>query len=397
MRPALRRLGRVVWVMLFALAALGQLVAWTPPQWWVPVLQLRAVQYVVVASGFVRDALGAWTIVLALVLLLASVAVRRREHRSPRGVGSVLAGVLIVSSISLWTHQVGQARSAGADVGWFEPVVPLTQGTRTFDEEVVVGRVDGTDLTAQLSLPKDREGPVPVVVRVHGGGFTSGAPAPQPYYPPLLDRGIAVLDVSYRLATSDRPTWDLAVADVGCALTWVRMQGPEAGLDPDRVGLLGDSAGGQLAINAANLTSRGELEPSCGRPEDLPPPRAVATLYPAVDGAAAYEQSSLGAGYGRQYVGGSEREFPERYAFTDSVHHLGPDGAPLLILQGGADHIILPGPVRRLAERSRAAGTRTEYVELPGQEHVTGGGLGTLSLGGLVARDLFVQWFERYL
>ncbi len=397
MRSFLRRLGLTAWWLAFALVAVGQVVAWTPPQWWVPVLQLRPAQYVIVAAGFVRDALGAWTVVVAVLLLLAAVIVRRREHRSRRRVVPLLAAAVVVSSVALTVHQVVQARSAGADVGWFEPVVPFTQGTRAFDEEVVVGRVDGAALTAQLSLPDEREGPVPVVVRVHGGGFTSGAPAPQPYYPALLDGGIAVLDVSYRLATPDRPTWDLAAADVGCALTWVRTQGPEAGLDPDRVGLLGDSAGGQLAINAANLTSRGELEPSCGRAEDLPTPRAVATLYPAVDGAAAYEQSSLGAGYGEQYVGGSEREFPERYAVTDSVHHIGPDGAPLLIVQGGADHVILPGPVRRFAEQSRAAGTRTQYVELPGQEHVTGGGLGTLSLGALVARDLFVQWFERYL
>ncbi|MCR4514468.1 S9 family peptidase [Aeromicrobium sp. 50.2.37] len=394
-----RAVGRGVLTLLLLVVALGQLVAWTSPTWWVPALQLWPVQYVVLACGVVRDALGVWNVVLAVALLVLVLRGARCRGTGLLRPVPVLAVVVAASSLGLWSYQVVDARQAGADVGAFAPVVPFRQGTVDPDRSVTVGTVDGTDLDADLYLPRDTDdaGGVPVVVYVHGGGFTSGAPAPSPYYPPLLDRGYAVLDVSYRLATPDRQTWDTAVADVGCALTWVTTEGPGVGLDPGRVGTMGDSAGGQLAINAANLGARDELDPSCRTRGELPQVSAVVAGYPAVDGAAAYEESGLGRAYGNHYVGGPPEEFPERYAFTDSVNHLGRGNPPLLVYQGGADHLILPGPVRDFARASREAGTTTRYVELPGQEHTTGGGLGTLSFGDLVGRDLATQWFVEHL
>lgn len=394
-----RGAGRVVVALLLLVVALGQLVAWTSPGWWVPALQYWPVQYVILACGVVRDALGVWNVVLAVVLLALVLRGSRRRGRGLLRPATVLAAVVAASSLGLWTYQVVDARQAGADVGVFAPVVPFRQGTVDPDRSLTVGTVDGTDLDADLYLPDgagDGDG-VPVVVYVHGGGFTGGAPAPSPYYPPLLERGYAVLDVSYRLASPGRQTWDTAVADVGCALTWVTTEGPGVGLDPERVGTMGDSAGGQLAINAANLGALDQLDPSCRTRGELPEVSAVVAGYPAVDGSAAYDQSGLGRAYGDQYVGGPPEEYPERYALTDSVNHLSGDGPPLLIYQGSADHLILPGPVRDFARASQEAGTTTRYVELPGQEHTTGGGLGTLSFGDLVGRDLTTQWFVEHL
>ncbi|MGQ2912214.1 alpha/beta hydrolase family protein [Aeromicrobium sp.] len=394
-----RGVGRVVVALLLTVVALGQLLAWTSPAWWVPALQYWPAQYVILASGVVRDALGVWNVVLTVALVALVLRGSRRRGRGLLRPAPVLAAVVAASSLGLWSYQVVDARQAGADVGAFAPVVPFLKGTVAPDRSVTVGTVDGTDLDADLYLPDgadDGDG-VPVVVYVHGGGFTGGAPAPSPYYPPLLERGYAVLDVSYRLASPRRQTWDTAVADVGCALTWVTTEGPGVGLDPERVGTMGDSAGGQLAINAANLGAQDRLDPSCRTRGELPEVSAVVAGYPAVDGSAAYDQSGLGRAYGDQYVGGPPEEYPERYALTDSVNHLGRGNPPLLIYQGSADHLILPGPVRDFARASKEAGTTTRYVELPGQEHTTGGGLGTLSFGDLVGRDLTTQWFVEHL
>lgn len=399
LRAVLHTLGRVVLALLLAVAALGQLVAWTSPSWWVPLLQYWPVQYVVLAAGVWRDALGVWNVVLVAILLGLLLAIGRARGSGLLRPATVVAAAVLASSLGLWSYQVVDARQQGADIGVFAPVVPFLKGTVAPDRSVTVGTVDGTDLDADLYLPDGAGGGdgVPVVVYVHGGGFTGGAPAPSPYYPPLLERGYAVLDVSYRLASPGRQTWDTAVADVGCALTWVSTEGPGVGLDPERVGTMGDSAGGQLAINAANLGALDELDPSCRTRGELPEVSAVVAGYPAVDGSAAYDQSGLGRAYGDQYVGGPPEEYPERYALTDSVNHLSGDGPPLLIYQGSADHLILPGPVRDFARASQEAGTTTRYVELPGQEHTTGGGLGTLSFGDLVGRDLTTQWFVEHL
>ncbi|GAA2080900.1 hypothetical protein GCM10009821_21800 [Aeromicrobium halocynthiae] len=396
----MRRLGRLVVVLLLAVVAAGQLLAWTPPSWWVPVLQWWPSQYAVIILGVVRDALGFWVVVAAALLLSLAVLTGPRDGTSPwRRPATVVAVVTLGSSVVLHGLQVAQAREEGADVSVVSPSVPFLDPTPTPDREVVVGTVgDDEDLLADLYLPDDPEpGGAPVVVRVHGGGFDSGSKAPSPYFTPLLAEGFAVLDVTYRLASPDRQTWDTAVADVGCALTWISVDGVAAGLDPTRVGTLGESAGGQLAVNAANLGVLGELDPSCRTADDLPDVGAVVTGYPAVDGGAAYEDSALGRGFGDRYIGGPRDELPERYALTDSVNHVSADGAPLLIYQGSADHLILPGPVRAFAQASADAGTLTRYVELRGQEHTTGGGLGTLSLGDLVGRDLTTGWFVEHL
>ena len=396
----MRRLGRFVVVLLLVVAAAGQLLAWTSPSWWVPVLQWWPVQYAVIVPGIVRDALGVWVVAVAALLLALAVLTGPRDGGSPwRRPATVVAALTLVSSVVLHGVQVMQARGVGADVAVVAPAVPFRDPTPTPDREVVVGTVgDDKDLLADLYLPDDPPaGGAPVVVRVHGGGFDSGSKAPSPYFTPLLAEGFAVLDVTYRLASPQRQTWDTAVADVGCALTWIAVDGVAAGLDPTRVGTLGESAGGQLAVNAANLATLGELEPSCRSAEDLPDVGAVVAGYPAVDGAAAYEDSALGQAYGDRYVGGPPEEFPERYELTDSVNHVSADGAPLLIYQGSADHLILPGPVRDFARASTEAGTLTRYVELRGQEHTTGGGLGTLSFGDLVGRDLTTRWFVEHL
>lgn len=404
-----RRLGRLLLALLVLVTAFSQLLAWTSPTWWEPLLQTIPTQDVLMMVGAWRDALGVWTIVIAALLLgVVLLSTRRRGLDLYRPL-PLLAVAVLVSSVGLWTYQVVDAHRQGADVGVLSPVLPFQRVSLEPDRTVTVGRVDGKALTADLYLPRgadDADG-VPVVVNVHGGGFTSGRPQATPIFPALLDRGYAVLDVSYRLATERRPTWDLAVADVGCALTWVTTQGPQAGLDPERVGAMGDSAGGQLAINAANLGRR--LDPSCRSRSDLPRVSAVVALYPAVDASAAFEQTALGHMLGGLYVDGSPQQRPRRYAFIDSASHLDVPreecrtqsgscvAPPLLVVQSGSDHLVLPGPVERFTKESRAAGTTTRYVEMPGQEHTLGQGRGTLSLGALVARDLAGQWFEKHL
>ncbi|MGJ9412877.1 alpha/beta hydrolase fold domain-containing protein [Aeromicrobium sp. CF4.19] len=385
------------WVLLVVVTA-GQLMAWTPPGWWVPALQWGPSQYAIIAVGIVRDALGAWIVLAALLTIgLLVLAGPRRGWATLRRPTVALATASLVSAVALTSWQVLDARSEGVDVV-VAPTLPFTNDLVPADREVTVGTVDDTDLKADLYLPEDPapEG-APVVVRVHGGGFDSGSKAPSPYFVPLLERGYAVLDVTYRLASGERQTWDTAVADVGCALTWIGATGSEAGLDPTRVGMMGESAGGQLVVNAGNMAAAGTLDPSCRSQGELPEVQAVVAGYPAVDGSAAYGQSALGSALGDRYVGGPPEELPERYELTDSANHLGPSGPPLLIYQGAADHLILPGPVRDLARASSRAGTTTRYVELPGLEHTTGGGLGTLSFGDLVGRDLATQWYLEHL
>jgi len=110
---------------------------------------------------------------------------------------------------------------------------------------------DGVALLGDLYRPQG-SGPFPVLVALHGGGWVQGArTAFQNWGPYLARRGYALFAISYRLAKSGHKTFPHAVQDALAAVQFVRAGATEYKLDADRVGLLGASAGANIASLAA--------------------------------------------------------------------------------------------------------------------------------------------------
>jgi acetyl esterase/lipase len=117
------------------------------------------------------------------------------------------------------------------------------------DVEYVVH--DGVKLTGDLYLPKGRD-KAPVLVAVHGGGWQAASPVIYRHWGPYLAKhGYAVFAVRYRLNKPEARTWPGMVYDVKAAVQFVRAKAGELGLDPERIGLMGDSAGAHLASMVA--------------------------------------------------------------------------------------------------------------------------------------------------
>src|ERR1700680_2922300 len=109
---------------------------------------------------------------------------------------------------------------------------------------------DGVELLGDLYLPKGAKS-APALVAVHGGGWVQGVRGAFQYWGPhLAARGVAVFAISYRLATKGK-MFPQAVQDVLAGVQFVRGKAGEFGIDPQRIGLLGASAGGHLASLAA--------------------------------------------------------------------------------------------------------------------------------------------------
>ena len=110
---------------------------------------------------------------------------------------------------------------------------------------------DSVALQGDLYLPKV-EGPFPVLVAVHGGGWVQGARNAFQYWGPYLAaRGIAMFAISYRFAKTGQKTFPHAIQDVLAGVQFVRGNAKEFKLDTERVGLIGASAGAHLASLAA--------------------------------------------------------------------------------------------------------------------------------------------------
>lgn len=110
---------------------------------------------------------------------------------------------------------------------------------------------DSVALAGDLYLPKGA-GPFPILVGVHGGGWVQGVRSQfQHWGAHLAGRGTALFAISYRLATKAQKTFPHAVQDVLAAVQFVRGNAKEFRIAPDRVGIFGHSAGGNIGALAA--------------------------------------------------------------------------------------------------------------------------------------------------
>src|SRR5215469_6768730 len=117
--------------------------------------------------------------------------------------------------------------------------------------DIAFAEHDGTKLLGDLYLPKGLE-KAPVLVGVHGGGWQIGDRKFYKNWGSYLARnGYAVFAIEYRLMKPGVKTWPGAVYDTKAAVQFVRTEASEFGLDGERVGLIGDSAGAHLSALVA--------------------------------------------------------------------------------------------------------------------------------------------------
>jgi acetyl esterase len=95
----------------------------------------------------------------------------------------------------------------------------------------------------------------------------------------MAAEGWLVVSIEYTLADKTHPTWDVATDQVACALAWTAQNAAAYGGDSSRLAVLGDSAGGNLAVTTSYRAAAGALTSPC---RELPAISAVAVVYPAV-------------------------------------------------------------------------------------------------------------------
>jgi acetyl esterase/lipase len=113
------------------------------------------------------------------------------------------------------------------------------------------GTHDGTALIGDLYLPEGTE-TRPAVIAVHGGGFQLGSRNFYQYMGPYLaQRGYVIFSIDYRLTRDGQNRYPAAVNDVRAAVQCMRSQAVDLKIDPARIALMGDSAGGYLSAQVA--------------------------------------------------------------------------------------------------------------------------------------------------
>jgi acetyl esterase/lipase len=223
--------------------------------------------------------------------------------------------------------------------------------------------------------PAAADGPVPVVVWIHGGAWLFGSrlhgPVTEPVRRALADRGIAVALVEYRLSGEAR--FPACLHDVTAAVRWLRRFGASVGVDGESIGVWGDSGGGHLAAFVALNSADDRLEGTVGVTGCSSYVTAAVAWYPPTDILALGPD---GTGWPDPttpealLIGGPTRERREDAAFASPVNHVHPGAAPILLVHGLQDDLIPHVQSVLLHEALQAVGATSELELIDGAGHV---------------------------
>ncbi|MBW6535227.1 MAG: alpha/beta hydrolase [Mariniphaga sp.] len=234
-----------------------------------------------------------------------------------------------------------------------EPEIP-----ETIEEikDVEYKNVNGKSLQMDFYRPKNADGPLPLLLFIHGGSWKSGKRSDYlVYLTSFAEKGYMTATVSYRLLRDS--IYPAAVEDVTDAVEWLFENGENYGYDPDRIALIGGSAGAHLAM----LAGYG-WENRVSQHNKIHRIKAVVDIYGPVDLTTDYarNQRLINA-----FLGHSYDEKPELYRQASPISWLSELCPPTLILHGTSDTLVPISQSDTLKSRLDALGVPCEYYRVP--------------------------------
>jgi acetyl esterase len=222
-------------------------------------------------------------------------------------------------------------------------------------------------LWARLYTPPRGQGPLPVLVYLHGGGWVAGSVATHDPFCRLLSRKAEVIIASIEYRMAPEHPYPAAVDDTLTAVQWADQHAGEWGGDATRLALGGDSAGANLAAVAANRL---------GATNAKHPLHALLLLYPITDspqaGHASYVENATGYGLEAHIM----RRFWQQYA--PGVSPADPGVSPLQLhnlpalpptLLTTAEYDVLRDEGLAYAQKLEAAGVAVTHLHAPDMHH----------------------------
>jgi acetyl esterase/lipase len=203
-----------------------------------------------------------------------------------------------------------------------------------------------------LYLPRANRGTLPLIIHIHGGAFMMCDKRDRQVQPWLnaLDLGYAVASINYRM--SGEAVFPAAVHDCKCAVRCLRARSGEYGLNPDRIAVVGGSAGGHLAAMLATTAGTGELEDlRQGYADYSSSVQACIDWFGPTDFLKMDEQlEALGLGPldhheadspESRYLGGKITDLPyELIQKSNPITYINDDLPPILIVHGDIDRLV---------------------------------------------------------
>jgi acetyl esterase/lipase len=282
---------------------------------------------------------------------------------------------------------------------YLEPSPPDAPAGVVVHRDIPFATTPERELHLDVYLPEAQgERPLPVILFLFGGGWEIGNRHQLTRYAleeyPL--KGFAVVTADYRYL--QEAIFPAQIEDVVSAIQWIRSSAGEYGLDGDRIGVIGPSAGGHLSALAGTANRAGELVGSseASEPSNV---QAVVDYFGPTD----FLQVDAYLPEGKKLwsdpdstvsrlLGAPIKTVPEQVRMANPIAHIDGSEPPFLILHGEDDALVPLQQSEILHQALVAAGVESELVVVKGGAHGYGGDFFTEMPGQKV-----LAFFQRHL
>ena len=257
--------------------------------------------------------------------------------------------------------------------------------------DVVYGHKDGMALTFDVFKPRVHPNGAAVIRIVSGGWISVYTPPNQalPRYQELLDAGFTV--ITLRHGGSPKYLIPEIVADVRRGVRFIRYHAKDWGIDPNRLGVWGGSAGGHLSLMIGLASDNGDGTAKEDFMKGSDRVEAVVAYFPPVD------LRLLARGLNPPPSGTVVDRFPalnfekEKAADYSPIVFVTPDDPPTLLIHGDKDELVNIGNSQIIFEAFKKNNVKTDFITMPGAGH------GFQGEDAKRAMAATVSWFEQTL
>ena len=234
---------------------------------------------------------------------------------------------------------------------------------------------ENTRQALDLYLPTAKsETPRPVIVFIHGGGWRNGdKKSGRGRLLPFVRSGnYAGVSVGYRL--TDEAQWPSQIHDCKAAIRWIRAHATEYNFDPNKIGIMGTSAGGHLVAMLGTSGDVKELEGDLGKHDD-----EDSRVTCVVDFFGPTEMLTMGKSPGLDHnapgspeaklLGGPVQETKDVARSASPITHVTKDDAPFLIIHGTNDPLVPFEQSTKFQKRLKEAGVSATLITIKNGKH----------------------------
>jgi acetyl esterase/lipase len=238
----------------------------------------------------------------------------------------------------------------------------------TFEPDIEYAKPTGESLQLDLARPKTGDGPFPAVICIHGGGFRAGdRHGYDKLCLRLAEKGYVAATVEYRLAPNH--PFPGAIHDVKAAVRWVRANAKKYHIDPERIGVMGGSAGGHLAQFLGVTGGVKEFEGDGGNADQSSAVTCVVNFFGPSDFTKSYGKSVDAAEVLPLWLGGNLEKEHHKHILASPLYWVTPQAAPTLCIHGTKDNYVAREQSVWLVEKLKASDVEAELLTLEGAGH----------------------------